>query len=184
MKHHFTTIYDGTNINVSNLRAYNYRHIQKALFSGAKYLHCCFKLMIGITFMGQIVHYTGLHIGTMPDNIILDKYPPKFEDWEWGIGDGAFGSNQQIMIAPQMPPGGVLSAEDLETRFVFNHWRVRVEHIVAELKNHDILSGVFRGSYPILKSATDIIVHMTNIKLKLSLPRYETLGPWSHVPEP
>ena len=62
------------------------------------------KIMIGITFGGLIVHYTGPHhggcfiatyssisphiLGTSNDAMILANYPPAFEPWEWGLGDG------------------------------------------------------------------------------------------------
>ena len=28
----------------------------------------------------------------------------------------------------------------------------------------------------------DLTAHLTNIKLKFALPRYETVGPWGHTP--
>ena len=57
LKKCFTTIFDGSNIDVSNVRSD--RDLKKALFSGSKYNHCCFKFMIGIMFTGVIVHFTG-----------------------------------------------------------------------------------------------------------------------------
>ena len=179
-KERFTTIFDGTNINVANLRTD--KTLQRLLFNGSKYNHCCVKIMVGITFMGTIVHYTAPHIGTMNDEKILELYPPDFEEWEWGLGDGAFESNNHILVKYQQPPKGLLTEDRVYMNTIFNYWSLRVEHIIGEIKRHDMLAGVFRGSYILLKSAVDLTVNMTQIKIKLALPRYETCGPWGHEP--
>lgn len=138
--------------------------------------------MIGITFTGVIVHYSGLHIGTMHDAPILRENPPQFEPWEWGIGDGAFIGNPNILVAFQNQEGKQLNDDQLHFNGWFNYWRGRVEHIIGEVKNHDMLSGVFRGSFVLLHAATRLTVHLTNVKIKLNPPRYETVGPWRHEP--
>ena len=180
-KDRFTTIFDGTNIDVSNVRTD--RNLQRVLFNGSKYNHCCVKIMIGITFQGTIVHYTGPHIGTMHDEKILEAYPPAFEPWEWGLGDGAFKSNHHILVKYQQPANGILTADQVAMNTIFNYWRLRVEHIIGEVNRHDMFDGVFRGSYILLKSALDLTVHMTQAKIKFSLPRYRTCGPWGHEPD-
>jgi hypothetical protein len=43
----FTTIFDGTNIDVSNIS--KDKELASVMFCGSKYNHCCFKIMIGIT---------------------------------------------------------------------------------------------------------------------------------------
>ena len=102
--------------------------------------------MLGVTFMGTIVHYTGLHLGTHPDNIILDMYPPALLPWEWGLGDGAFKANRHILVKYIQPDDGLLTEQQVYFNTIFNYWRLRVEHIIGEVKNHDMLRGVFRGS--------------------------------------
>lgn len=173
-KERFTTIFDCTNINVSNICAN--RSLQRVLFNGSKYNHCCVKIMTGITF-GTIVHYTGMH-----DNDILEKYPPKFLPWEWGMGDGAFAANHHILVKYQQPDKGLLSPSQVAMNTIFNYWHLRVEHIMSEIKRHDMFSGVYRGSYSLLKSAIDLKVHITNIKLRFQPPHYWICGPWSHDP--
>ena len=82
MKDRFTTIFDGTDIDISNTKN---RRMNKLLFCASKYnvsffvclqsinsnafffQHCCMKIMIGISFTGLIVHYSGPHIGTSHD---------------------------------------------------------------------------------------------------------------------
>jgi hypothetical protein len=69
----------------------------------------------------------------------------------------------------------------------FNYWRLRVEHIIGAIKRHRALEGTYtyRGSYNVLFQCIvhlHVTVHLTNIKLKLVLPRYETVGPWAHTP--
>ena len=176
----FTSIFDGTNINVSNI--YSDNELQRVMFCGSKYNHCCFKIMIGITFEGIIVHYTGLHVGAMNDQLIYDQNPPALLPWEWGMGDGAFESSWHILVKFQKPVGGVLNREMVQFNAEFNYWRLRVEHIIGVVKRHDALDGVWRGSYALLQCVVDLTVHLTNIKLKLSLPRYENVGPWGHTP--
>jgi hypothetical protein len=172
----FTTIFDGININVSNVRTN--RALLRVLFNGSKYSHCCLKIMIGITFMGVIVFYTAPHIGTLNNNVLLQMYPPAMLPWEWGMGDGAFGDSWHIMV--KIPE--LLTENEVFFNTIFNYWRLRVEHIIGDVKNHDMLSGVFLGSYAILKASLDLTVHLTNMKLKAALPRYETCGPWGHRP--
>ena len=175
-----TTIFDGTNIDVSNI--YADHDLQKVMFCGSKYNHCCFKIMIGITFEGIIVHYTGMHVGTYNDQLIINEHPPNFLPWEWGIGDGAFEAAWHILVKYQKPANGVMTREMVEFNAEFNYWRLRVEHIIGVVKRHDALDGVFRGSYALLQCIVDLTVHLTNVKLKLALPRYETVGPWDHTP--
>lgn len=186
MRDRFTTIFDGSNINISNINRTSENPLRRLmcrlLFNGSKYNHCCYKFMIGITFTGVIVHFTGLHLGTLNDNVILDEYPPDFRDWEWGLGDGAFENSQHILIKYQQPDGGVLTRDEVYFNSIFNYWRLRVEHIIGEVKNHSIFDHVFRGSVGLLEAALKLTIHMTNVKLKMALPRYETCGPWPHAP--
>ena len=72
--------------------------------------------------------------------------------------------------------------EEVEFNSKFNYWRVRVEHIIGMIKKHDMFCGVYRGTYALLKACLDITVHVTNIKIRFSLPRYDTTGPWGHLP--
>jgi hypothetical protein len=76
----------------------------------------------------------------------------------------------------QQPRNGLLTPDDVYYNVIFNYWRLRVEHIIGDVKNHDMFSGVFRGSYVLLKGCLDLTVHLTNIKLKFALPRYDTTG--------
>ena len=158
------------------------RNAARIMFNGSKYNHCCVKIILGVTFMGTIVHYTGPHIGTMNDNVILQRYPPAMEPWEWALGDGAFLNNWHVLVKFQQPANGLLTPEEVYFNVIFNYWRLRVEHIIGEVKNHDMFMGVFRGSNILLKAALDLTVHLTNIKLKMALPRYVTCGSWGHRP--
>ena len=103
------------------------------------------------------------------------------------MGNGAFKSNWHILIKYQQPEGGVLTKSQVEFNAVFNYWRLRVEHIIGEVKNHDMFDGVFRGSYTILKSAIDLTVHLTNVGIKepwMPSPcaRYPGWGNHPHCP--
>jgi hypothetical protein len=180
----FTQMFDGTDLKVCNMRRYDFRHVQRALYCAHKYNHACFKPMLGITFMGLIVHYTGPHIGTDSEARIIVEYPPHMKRWEWGFGDGAFEEAPQIMVKVQQPDGGVLSKEEVGWNTLFNYWRARVEHLMSDLKKPNMFSGVFRGSFPLFKSCLDLHIHSMNINRRLRLPRYMTCGPWPHWPVP
>ena len=146
------------------------------------FLCVCFAFSFFFPVTGLIVHYSGLHVGTMNDQLIIDQYPPALEPWEWGIGDGAFEASWHILVKYQKPALGVLTKPQVKFNAQFNYWRLRVEHIIGVVKRHSALDGTFRGSYAFLQCITDLTVHLTNIKLKLALPRYETVGPWGHTP--
>ena len=64
MKDRFTSIFDGTDISISNTKN---KRMSKLLFCASKYNHCCVKIMIASSFTGLIVHYSGAHIGTSHD---------------------------------------------------------------------------------------------------------------------
>jgi hypothetical protein len=59
-----------------------------------KYGQCCYKIQIATNFLGWICFYSGLHHGTVPENIIynntLHQHPLK--SWEFWCGDGAYNS--------------------------------------------------------------------------------------------
>ena len=99
------------------------------------------------------------------------------------MGDGAFKANRNIMIKVQQPDGGILTRGQIKANTIFNHWRLRVEHIVGEVKRHSMFSGVYRGSFAVLQAAIKLVAHTTNIKLRLSPPRYRALCPWAHCPD-
>ena len=136
----------------------------------------------GITFTGVIVWFTGLHIGTINDNDILNANPPPMLPWEWGLADGAFKDCDHILVKFIQPDGGLLTVAEVIWNSIFNYWRVRVEHIIGDVKNHDMFVVPFRGSYALLQCCVRMTVHLTNIKLKMALPRYDTMGPWGHQP--
>ena len=48
--------------------------------------------LLSVCMQGWICLYTGLHLGTRPDETIWDTTVSRFPflSWEWWIGDGAY----------------------------------------------------------------------------------------------
>ena len=67
--------------------------------------------MAGVTFMGAILYYTGLQLGTRPDSITRDMYPPALLPWEWGLGVGAFKANMHILVKYILPDDEILTEQ-------------------------------------------------------------------------
>jgi hypothetical protein len=65
-------------------------------------------LFLSFSVTGLIVHYSGLHVGTMNDKTIINQcqyqYPPALLPWEWSMGDGAFEAAWHILV--EMPEAG------------------------------------------------------------------------------
>ena len=61
----------------------------------------CYKFTLGISFLGFITDFVGLHLGTTPDNTAFDEAVADgkidFEDWEWAIADGIYNSCNRVM---------------------------------------------------------------------------------------
>ena len=111
--------------------------------------------------------------------MILANYPPAFEPWEWGLGDGESSmplslvvqANHHILVKFQQPKNGLLFPWQVKMNVIFNYFRLRVEHVIGMIKKHSMFDGVYRGSYPLLKAAIDLTIQLTNMKIKMAPPR-------------
>jgi hypothetical protein len=73
-----------------------------------KYGTCVYKMQLGISLMGNIILWTGPHLGTTPDVTIWRSTAPEhpFRRWEWWLADlgyvGALGLLYKYKRAPRV----------------------------------------------------------------------------------
>jgi len=156
------------------------RALQKVLHQ-PKYGSCVLKFQTIIAFLGFFTCLTGPHLGTMNDNLIFQETAElhPMHPFERLLADGAYISEDALLTPIRKPPLGLLSDEDLLFNCVLGHYRARVEHLNAVIKQHTIFAGWYRGSDEILADAMKLTVHTHNVRLKRSY-RYPALGPWPH----
>merc|ERR1711918_326001 len=105
-----------------------------------KYGSCCFKIQLGINFLGWIVLYTGLHLGTKTDDVIFeetaDSHP--FEWWEWWIGDAAYDRCAGVVCRFVQAADSVLEAWQVFWNKDLNRPRQRGAHHGADKEPPDV----------------------------------------------
>jgi hypothetical protein len=148
------------------------------LFQG-KYHAPCFKIQIGINFLGWIVLYTGLHIGTNNDDVIWESTAGQFpiEEEEWWIGDGAYERCYGVVCKLCADSNTVLYPHEIYFNSLLNYWRQRVEHTMHLIKSHGMWRAEkARNSHICLHLAMKLTVHLTNMNIKLNAPYHTALG--------
>ena len=156
------------------------KDLENALFDGKTGKGHCYKIQIGINFLGWIVMYTRMHISKRPDNRIFDDTADHhpLEDWELWFGDGAYASCAQVDTKHLREDGGTLSRDQLYVNSRVNHFRQRVEHIMGVIKKHNAFRLAWMGGHDLLEVALDLTVQMTNVALRknwvceFGVPRY------------
>ena len=154
-----------------------------------KYKACVFKMQLGVNFLGQIVLWTGPHLGVTSDKEIWEstwaEHP--FFSWEWWLADlgyvGALGLltkyKRRRRPARNAPPPPLLPQQQLMNN-VHEHVRNRIENIVGRVKRHALLRrGHYRGDFTKLKTILQVIGHMTAAELN-HVPCFAAYGPWRH----
>ena len=133
----------------------------------------------GISFLGNIVLWTGLHFGNAADITIWETtwgdHP--FQPGERWLGDlgyvGAFGLLTKYKRRKRRRRGGprpaLLTALTVPQR-VFNnvheHVRNRCENVISKVKNHAFLRNVWTGSFEMLASMVKVTGHVTAYELR------------------
>lgn len=149
----------------------------------------CYLVLVGVTFLGQIVFASGLMRSIAYDaHIYEDTYHlhPQF-DWEMNIGDGHFATCHHFFTPEQKVGGRALSPiED-----TWNEWlqlpRSRIEHLNSVIKSHAMFGGEpFRGWVRNLKAFVNISLHGAALQMRVNQrlrgDRYAGFGPWAHGP--
>ena len=139
------------------------------------------KIQLGISLMGNIILWTGPHLGVTPDVTIWEQtwaaHP--FFPWEWWLADlgyvGALGLLYKWKRASQQrnqPPPPPLTPQQLFYNNVHEFYRNRVEQVVDVVKSHRLFANnVYRGSaahlFPHLFPLLTIVGHITALELRL-----------------
>ena len=128
------------------------------------------KIQLGISLMGNIILWTGPHLGVTSDKTIWDQtwaWHPFFP-WEWWLADlgyvGALGLLYKWKKASQQPnrrPPPDLTPQELFYNNIHEFYRNRVEQIVDVVKSHRLFAkGVYRGNTAHLFPLVAIVGHM------------------------
>ena len=149
-----------------------------------------FKLQVGISFIGNIILWTGPHLGCTSDKTIWDQtwaaHP--FFPWEWWLADlgylGALGLIVKYKRAAQQP-GQPAPPQLTNRQLFFNNThaflRNRLEQIMDVIKSHRLFAKrVYQGSYEHLLPLVTIVGHATALELAVR-QRFVTYGPWQHA---
>jgi hypothetical protein len=163
--------------------------LRRLLFQ-PKYDACVLKIQLGISLLGNIILWTGPHLGVTSDKTIWDQtwaaHP--FKGWEWWLADlgyvGALGLLYKYKRAAQrrgQPPPPPLSVTEVFYNNVHEWYRNRVEQIVDVVKSHRIFAPrVYQGSYAHLAPLVTIIGHAHAYELRVR-QRFVGFGPWQHA---
>jgi hypothetical protein len=151
-----------------------------------KYKDHVLKWQLGITFGGEIILFTGPHLGTTPDCTIWEatwaEHP--FFDWEVWLADLGYVGCEGLLYKYKRDGGVALTDRQQFFNNVHEHVRNRIEQIVGVVKQHRMFEqGVYRGSFDLLKACVTVTGHVTAAELRMRPggPRFVCYGPWDHV---
>lgn len=180
----FTTIWDTTCIRICKPGAWT---VARYTCNG-HYDFPCYLILLGITFTGHLVFYSGLHRSTAYDSHIFqdtDHLHPRFQN-EMSIGDVHFRNCRNFATPPVKPPGGHLTTADLVFLQYIQLVRSRIETHNTVFKRHGMfkIGTVFRGHVTNLAAFVKISAHGTAVELRvrerMGNMRHEGYGWWSH----
>ena len=160
------------------------RYALSRLLYQPKYKDTVLKYQLGITFSGEIILFTGPHLGTTPDNEIWETtwaHHPFF-DWEVWLADLGYVGCEGLLYKYKKAAGQTLTERQIFFNNVHEHVRNRVEQIVAVVKQHRMFEqGVYRRSFALLEACVKVTGHVTAAELRMRGPRFVSYGPWDHV---
>jgi len=155
-----------------------------------KYDACVFKIQLGISLMGNIILWTGPHLGCQWDGTIWEQtwQEHPFYPWEWWLADlgylGCLGLLYKYKKQEQhagQPPPPPLTVRQLFYNNVHEWYRGRVEQIVDVIKSHRLFAPrVYQRSYHTLVPLLKIVGHVHAFELR-ARQRFDTYGPWQHT---
>ena len=153
------------------------------LFYQPKYKATVVKMQLGISFMGDIILWTGPHLGVISDISIWEstwaEHP--FCWWERWLADLGYVGAIGLIYKFKKAAGRLLTREEIVFNNVHEFMRNRVEQMVSAVKNHRICKPrVFRGSFETLKPFLIIVGHVTAYEVHAFGPRFVCYGPWPH----
>lgn len=173
-----TSIVDTMPVKVPAPTSYRLRK----LLWNPKYGCCVLKIQVGITLKGEIVLWTGPHLGVTADKVIWDStfdlHP--LEDWELWLADLAYIGCRGIMTKFK---GKDLTEEQQIFSNIHEHIRNRVENVISAIKVPHAMfrPGAYRRALKHLTAMLHVVGHTTALQLNRR-QRFETFGPWPHGP--
>jgi len=155
--------------------------MRSLLYVPDKYAAVIYKLHITIDLLGNVVHFTGLHLGTTPDPMIWRRTHAEHptEENEFGYGDLAYEGEDDIItnFAPITQNGPLTALEDAYNKRM-NQVRARVEHAVAEhVEGKQMFQGTYRGAPALLESCHMLYAHANRRARKFTGTKYEPYRP-------
>ena len=148
----------------------------------------CYLVLIGITFLGQIVYTSGLHRATAYDAHLFEqsRYLHPQLPREMNIGDGHFATCHNFFTPVQRTGGHVLTPQEK----LWNEWiqlvRARIEHMNSVIKSHGMFRQAYRGWVRNLQVFVNVSIHAAALQMRINQVvrgnRYAGFGPWPHHP--
>ena len=180
----FTTLWDTTCIRIQEPRNWA---VARYTCNG-HYDFPCYLVLLGITFTGMLVFYSGLHRSTAYDSHIFQDtghlHPQ--HHFEMNIGDVHFRNCSNFATPPVKPTGGHHSPADLVFMQYLQLVRSRIETLNTVFKRHGMFKkgAIFRGHVVNLAVFVKITAHGTAVELRerqqLRGPRHTGFGWWAH----
>ena len=127
---------------------------------------------------------TGPHIGVRHDSPIWKRNlirRGKLFKREYGLGDEAYIGCPEMLTEFK---GSNLPPDQVEWNLTLQHYRGRVEHLIAELvHSRAALNSKWPGDFPTLAAIMKISAHMVGLQERMKGPRYDVFGPWPVAPD-
>ena len=166
-----------------NVRQPANRFLARLLRSG-KYKDFVVKGQLTIALApGFPIDYSGPHIGIRHDARMWKEDAgllSRIKPWEYGLGDKGYVGCPQIITEWK---GSNLTAQQLEFNLTVQHYRGRVEHLIAEMvQSRAALNTRWRGSFDLLAAIMKITSHMVGLQERMKGPKYDVFGPWPVCP--
>ena len=139
----------------------------------AKFNICC-------DFRGNLVLYSGLHLGVRHDlRIARRDVEPYMHPQELGIGDGAYIHSRRILAKFPAPHSNTRRRKACNK--VIDFHRAKIEHMVRNIKlSRQLFRQAWRGRLTHLNWLVKITAHITAFKLRNFGPLGQDFGKWAH----
>lgn len=160
-----------------------HRFALRRLLFQPKYKACVLKYQLGITFAGEIILFTGPHLGTIGDCTIWEAtwrdHP--FYPWEVWMADLGYVGCDGLIV--KYKGDQVLGAREIWFNNVHEHIRNRCEQMVSVVKSHRMFRpGVYRRGFGLMQHLVKIVGHTTAYEHNTRAgARFRVYGPWQHV---
>lgn len=144
-------------------------------FYNGKYKSHILKVQVFVDNRGNIVHYSGPHIGCQHDIRLFYQFRPTLPSDERILADKAYcgrlASSYGIIAPVKNRAGRELTESERAFNTVQRFYRSRVEHAIGFLKRFSILSHRYRGRvvgerYPLISKILKILIHLNYMYTK------------------